>query len=208
MVNVRALGQRGAQGSEKIVAAIVHAGAKAEFPGDDRALLVGARNAHGLGAPLNGQLADERTHGAQGRRDQYGLAGVHAGQFDDAGPGRQPGHAEHAEPGRKRRERTVDPLGPVAGRQGVFLPAAEVADVVAGGKRRMPGPDHLPHGFRHRHVARAQGLAARHVPARDGRALVGIQREVDVPDQHLAVPGFRERLVHHLEVPSLGDTSQ
>ena len=44
--------------------------------------------------------------------------------------------------------------------------------------------------------------------ARDRGALVGVQGEVDVPDQELALPGLGQGFVHDPEIHCVGDTSQ
>jgi hypothetical protein len=44
--------------------------------------------------------------------------------------------------------------------------------------------------------------------ARHRGALVGVEGEIDVPDQELAIPGLGKRLVHHPEIPRVGDTNQ
>ena len=72
----------------------------------------------------------------------------------------------------------------------------------------MPRSHHLPYGFCHRHGTGPERPAAELVPTRNRRALVGIQREIDVPDQELTIPGLGERLVHHPEIAVIGDTNQ
>ena len=135
--------------------AMIDRGVETQLLAHMPALVGAAGDADGAGAGHFGELPDQRADRAARGRDDHGLARFRLADRVQARIGREAGHAEHAEPGRDRRQLGVElaQSGAVRGRVGA--PAGrcqhDIADRIAG----MLGRGHLADALRRHDLADA-----------------------------------------------------
>ena len=138
----------------------------------------------------------------RGRHDE-GLPGLRLADLQQPGVRREAGHAEHAEGRGDRRRLGVELAQLRAGHDRVGLPAGVGEHLVAGRDALRARLDDLAHRAADHDVAdldgRGVGLGVAHPPAH-----VGVQREVERAQQHLALAHLRQLDGPGLEVAVLG----
>ena len=144
-------------------------------------------------------LPDRGADRAGRRRDDDGLARLRLADIEQAGIGGHAGHAEHTDRGRDRRKLRIDLVQALAVGQRMCLPAGARQHDIALGEGGIVGGDHLVDGARFHHAPdrhrRGVGRPVAHAPAH-----IGIERQPDRAQQHLAVAGRRYRHVFDAEV--------
>ena len=164
------------------------AGVEAELGADEVALDLLAGDADDAAAVDAGDLPHDLPDAAARRGDDHRLAGAGPALHHQPRVSGQTEHAEHADRGRDRRHRGVDPAREHVGEdvdagsgEPVGLPAVGVEEEVAGLEALDAALHHLRHGAAVADVARSLEAAAPPSP------LIGIERQVEGPRQHLAV---------------------
>lgn len=188
-VNVDALGRQPGQRVRGVLLLVVEAGVEAELLGDEVELLVGADGADDGEALALGDLADDLADGAGGGAHEDGLAGLGFPDLVQAGPGREPGHAEGPEEQAQVEAVRVADLADAGGgrvrHHGVLGDGREGEDDVALGEALGAAPEHLgDDAVEHRPVQvkgrRVRLLLGRaHAPAEVGvhRGLLDLEHE-------------------------------
>ena len=149
----------------------------------------------GAGALDPGDLADGRSHRSGGGCDDHRLARLRSADLEQAGVRREAGHAEHPHAPWRRAPTDGSSLRrALAVRDRVRLPAGVGEHHVAGledGSRDSSTTQTVPPTM---HVADRHRVGVRLRVAHPA-AHVGVQREVDDPQQHLAVVEIGEIVV-------------
>jgi hypothetical protein len=172
-----------------VVRLVIDAGVKAQLLGGVAAFVGAARNAHRTAAPGLGQRGKGAAHRAGGGAHHHGVARLGRNDLDQPVPGRDAGHAHGAQVVRQGHMGGVH-LAQGAGGVGidhaVLLPATHAHHLVARGVLGVAALDHLAHRAADHHAVQRLGggvaLALVHAAAH-----VGVQAEVVVAHQHLAV---------------------
>ena len=198
-VQVDAVGAGRLQVGGEGVAAVADARVEAELVHDVVALLPRTGDAHHP-VPLDlGNLPDHRAHRAGGGRHHDHVAVLQPADLEQADVGGQAGHAEHPEGGRDGGGPGVELADAAAVREAVLLPPRAGQHEVALGEPVVPrrhDPPHRPPGH---HVAQLDRRRVRR-PRVHAAPHVGVERQVDGADEHLARGGFRRRRLVQPEV--------
>ncbi len=195
-VHVDALRRRGLQVVAEPAGLVVDAGVEPELAHDVVALCLAARNADHTATLELRELSDHAADRARSSGDDDGLARLRLGDVEQAHPGGDPGHAEHAERIRGRRPRGVHLAHARAVGDGVLLPAERSGHEVALSEAWMPRFDHLADRAAGHHLAELDVLRVRLLRVH-AAAHVRVEREPVIADQELAVAGLGQR--HCLE---------
>ena len=183
---------------------VVDGGVEVELLGEPGALGVAAGDAHHPTADDLSDLADDGSHRSGGAGDDQCLAGLRFAHVEEPEVGGQTDHAKEPEVGGQGQRPRLDHPQPGAIRDAVVLPADRARDDVAFREtivsRGLDDPDGEPshdvaelHGF---DIGRSLANPA---------AVGGVEREVDVAHQHLAVLDGSQRLLQPLKIAVLDE---
>ena len=182
---------------------MVDAGVEAKLVHDVAAFVRPAGDADGAGALEPGDLADDRADRAGRGRNHHRLARLRPTDVEQPGIGGHARHAEHAERGRDRRQRGVDLSHELPTGDGVGLPAIRAEHDVAHGKAVIIRGHNLADGAAFHHLADADRRGVRRRIAHPS-AHVGIERQPQRAEQHLAHARRRDRHVLDAEITFVG----
>ena len=193
---------RALAGGAHVLGLVVDRAVETELAGQPLALLRSARDADHPAAPVFASCAATEPVAPGGARHGHGLALLRLRDLLQAEVRRQGRDAEHAQRPRRRRVRRDLADRPVSLRDGVVLPSeqadervalAEVGGAALDDLRRAHAAHHLAEPDR-RHVARAIGHPGAHR---------GVERQIEVADQELALAELRHGRLAQLEVRRL-----
>src|SRR6266480_310764 len=196
-VDIGALRARGLQIANQVARLVIDAGVEAELARHVVAFLAAAGDADGAAAPELGELSDDAADRARGRRHHHGLVRLWLANFLQAEVRGDARHAENAEVVRERRARAVDLVDLF--RTSIELPAELRQYLVALFYFFVFRLQHL--AYRLPHHGRAELDAFRvafriaHAPAH-----VRVERQPEIPDQHLALAALRQRRALDAEI--------
>ena len=185
---------------------VVNAGVKAQLFSGVLALVRTTGNAHHTAAAGFGQGSKRTAHRAGRSAHHHGVAFLGGNDLDQAIPGRHAGHADGAQVVRQRHMGRIDLAQRTRGigiHHAVLLPAAHAHHLVAHGVLGVAAFHHLAHRAANHHFAQGLrcGVALALVHA---AAHVGVQAQVVVAHQHLAIGQRRGLCRHQLEVAGHG----
>ena len=186
----------------EILRAVVDRRVEAQRVDEIAALVAAAGDAHGARALDFRDLPDHRADRPGGGGDRDGLAGLRLADGRKARVGGHARHAEHAERRRYRRAARIELAQARAVRHRVILPAAIAEHDVARLESGMPRIRHLVDRAADHRLTDLDGLRVgprrAHAPAH-----VGIEREPQRAQQHLALARLRRRALFEAEIARL-----
>ncbi len=202
-VDVDPVGSELGQSLARFLLAVVEDPVEAELaePGE---LLLGSGAADDTATGERGHLSGCASHRACRAGDEHRLALLRPAEGEDPVPRREPRHAQHAERGRHGRGVGIEPPQRRAVGERPLAPAQLVEHPVALGIAGVArGGDAADGSARHRLSERERRYVRADVV--HARAHVRIDREVGVPDEHLALGRVGDRRLGDLEEILVGE---